>query len=140
MHMMAPTIVLLPDSLGCLISIRSALSPPSAPLLRHIPRSPMLRLLSRLPSHQTLSLSHWLTVRQMQRLFRRQRKQRPLCWIRISQPPLGLLHSRLLRLMMPLQRQAKPPKRRERAVDEPPGLPAPDSLFCGFSFTFSLHL
>jgi len=138
MHTMAPTIVLLLDSLGRLISVRSALPPPSAPPLRHIPRSPMLRQLSRLPSHQMLSLSHWLTVRQMQRLFRRHGKPRPLRWIRISRPPLGLLHPRLQTLMMPLQPRAKTPKRRQRAVDEAPGLRATDSLFCGFSFTFSL--
>jgi len=138
MHTMAPTIVLLLDSLGRLISVRSALPPPSAPQLRHIPRSPMLRQLSRLPSHQMLSLSHWLTVRQMQRLFRRHRTPRPLRWIRISRPPLGLLHPRLLTLMMPLQPRAKTPKRRQRVVDEAPGLPATDSLFCGFYFTFSL--
>jgi len=140
MHTMAPTIVLLLDSPGRLISVLSALPPPSASRLRHIPRSPMLRQLSRLPSHHMLSLSHWLTVRQMQRLFRRHRKPWPLRWIRISRPPLGLLHPRLLTLMMPLQPRAKTPKRRQTAVDEAPGLPATDSLFCGFSFTFSLPL
>jgi len=138
MHTMAPTIALLLDSLGHLISVQSALPAPSAPQLRHIPLSPMLRQLSRLPSHKMLSLSHWLTVRQMQRLFRRHRKPRPLRWIRISRPPLGRLHPRLLTLMMPLQPRAKTPKRRQRAGDEAPGLPATDSLFCGFSFTFSL--
>jgi len=65
-------------------------------------------------------------------------KPRPLRWIRISRPPLGLLHPRLLTLMMPLQPRAKTPKRRQRAVDQAPGLPATDSLFCGFSFPFSL--
>jgi len=138
MPTMAPMIVLLLDSLGRLISVRLALPPPSAPQLRNIPGSPMLRQLSRLPSHQMLSLSYCLTVRQMQRLFRRHSKPRPLRWIRISRPPLRLLHPRLLRLMMPLQPRAKTPKRRQRAVDEAPGLPATDSLFCGFSFTFSL--
>jgi len=138
MHTMAPTIVLLLDSQGRLISVRSALPPPSAPQFRHIPPSPMLRQLSLLPSHQMLSLSHWLTVRQMQRLFRRHRKPRPLRWIRISRPPLGLLHPRLLPLLMPLQLRAKTPTRRQRAVDDAPGLPATDSLFCVFSFTFSL--
>jgi len=138
MHTMAPMIVLLLDSLGRLISVRSPLPPLSAPQLRHIPRSPMLRQLSLLPSHQMLSLSHSLTVRQMQGLFRRHRKPRPLRWLRISRPPLGLLHPRLLTHMMPLQPRAKIPKRPQRAVDEAPGLPATDSLFCGFSFTFSL--
>jgi len=138
MHTIAPTIVLLLDSLGRLISVRSALPPPSAPQLHHFSRSPMLRELIRLPSHQMLSLSHWLTVRQMQRLFYRHHKPRPLRWIRISRPPLGLLHPQLLTLMMPLQPLAKTPKRRQRAVDEAPALPATDSLFCGFSFTFSL--
>jgi len=138
MHTLAPTIVLLLDSLGRLISVRSALPPPSAPQLRHIPRSPMLRQVSRLPLHQMLSLSHWLTVRQMHRQFHRHRKPLPLRWIRISRPPLGLLHPQLLTLMRPLQLRAKTPKRCQRAVDEAPGLPATDSLFCGFSFTFSL--
>jgi len=50
----------------------------------------------------------------------------------------GPPHSRLVTLMMPLQPRAKTPKRRQRAVDEAPALPATDSLFCGFSFTFSL--
>jgi len=107
MHTMEPTILLLLDSLGHLISVRLALPPPSSPQLRHIPRSLMLRQLSRLPSHQMLSLSHWLTVRQMQRLFRLHRKLRPLRWIRISRPPLGLLHPQLLTLMMALQLRPK---------------------------------
>jgi len=138
MHTMAPRIVLQVDSLRHLISVRSVLPPPSAPQLRHIPRSPILRQLSRLPSYQMLSLSHWLTVRQMPRLFGRHRKPRALRWIRISRPPLGLLHPWLLTLFMPRQRRAKTPKRRHRAIDQAPGLPATDSLFCGFSFTFSL--
>jgi len=129
MHTMAPTIVLLLDSLGHLISVRSALPPPSAPQLRHIPRSPILRQLSRLPSQPMLSLSHWLTVRQMQRLFRRDRKPRPLCWIRISRPPLGHLYPQLLTLMMPLQPRAKTSKCCQMAVDQGTGLPATDSLF-----------
>jgi len=138
MHTIAPTIVLRLDSLKRLISVRSALPPPSAPQLRHFPRSPMLRQLIRLPSHQMLSLSHWFTVRQMPRRFRRHHKPWPLRWIRISRPPLGLLHPRLLTLIMPLQPGAKTLKRRQRAVDQAPALPATDSLFCGFSFTFSL--
>jgi len=137
---MAPRIALLLDSLGRLISVRSALPPRSAPQLRHIPRSPMRRQLRRLPSHEMLSLSYWLLVRQMQKLFRRHRKPWPLGWIRISRPPLGPLHPRLLTLMIPLQPRAKTRKRRQRAVNQAPGLPASDSLFCGFSFTFSLPL
>jgi len=109
MHTMAAGMVLLLDSLGRLISVRSPLPAPSAPQLRHIQRSPMVRQLSRLPSHQMLSLSHWLTVRQMQRLFCQHRKPRPLYWISISLPPLGLVHARLLTLMMPLQARAKHP-------------------------------
>jgi len=140
MHTMTPTIVLLLDSLGRLISIRSALPPPSAPQVHHIPRSPMLRQLSSLPSHEMLSLSRWLTVREMQRPFRPHHKPRPLRWIRISRPPLGILHPQLLTLMMPLQPRAKTPKHRQRAVEEAPWLPATDSLFRRFSFTFSLPL
>jgi len=118
---MEPTLVLLRDSLGRLISVQSALPPPSAPQLRHIPRSLIPTELSRLLSHQMLSLSHWLTVRQMQRRFRRHRKPQPLRWIWISRPAMGLLHPRLLTLMMPLQPRAKTPKRRQRAVHKAPG-------------------
>ena len=51
---------------------------------------------------------------------------------------LGLLHPQLLTLMMPLQLLAKNPEHRQIAVDEVLGLPPTYSLFCGFSFTFSL--
>ena len=106
---MAPRMVLLQDSLGSLISVWSVLPPPSASQLRHMRRSPMLRQLSRLPSHQMLSLSHWLPVRQMYTLFHLHREPQPLRWIRISRPPLGPLHPRVLTLMILLHPQAKHP-------------------------------
>jgi len=134
---MAPRIVHLLDSLRPLISVRSALPPLSAPQLRNIPRSPMLRQLSRLPSHQILSLCHWLTVRQLQSLFRRHRKPRPLRWIRISRPALGLLHPRLTILMRPLQPRPKHPNAAKWPSKKHPG--CRQLIVCPVDFLFHFH-
>ena len=82
---------------------------PVSPQLHHISRSPILRQLSRLPSHQMMSLSLWLPVCQIQRQSRRHHKPRPQRWIRISQPSLGPLHAQLLTLMSPYSREPNHP-------------------------------
>ena len=74
----------------------------------------------------------------MQILFNQHRKLRPLPWVRISRPPLGILHPQLLTLMILLQPVGKTPKRCQTAVDEVPGLLATNSVFCGIPFTISL--